>query len=79
MRNIFAFVAVKPRCFDFRVDTNVVTERFIEPLNQLNFFCESRDSEIPFPKRETIRKTGDFIALRINIKPFRDTQGFDFG
>ncbi|CNI34330.1 Uncharacterised protein [Yersinia massiliensis] len=68
--DVFAFLFMEPRRFDFRINTDVLTGRMIQPLNKFNLFLEGMHTEVRFAHRETTRIALHFVTVFINIEAF---------
>ncbi len=76
--NIFAFLMVEPRRFDFRVNTDVFAGGMIQPLDKLNLFFKGMNAEIGFAHRET-PGIGLHILAIFRLKAFGKRQRLDLG
>ncbi len=76
--NIFAFLMVEPRRFDFRVDTDIFTRRMVQPLDKLNLFFKGMNAKIGFAHRETPRIGLDVLTI-FRLKTFGKLQRLNLG
>ncbi|SAS36279.1 Uncharacterised protein [Klebsiella pneumoniae] len=76
--NIFAFLVVEPRRFDFRVDTDVFAGGMVQPLDKLNLLFKGMNTEIGFAHRESTG-IGLHVLTIFRLKTFGKLQRFNLG
>ena len=76
--NVFAFLVVQPRRFDFGINADAFAAGFFQAAHKLQFFFKGVDFKRPLPQRKTIGIHRHLFAV-FGFEIFRHLQRADFG